>query len=113
MRAPHSGRSGTGHRTYRTNRAAMLAEPGGDICAICGHGGATTADHIITYKQWPRDEYGKMLPGFNARANLRPAHGTMGNNQPPNRCPICKKLCNQSRGDGTKATRTSPRSRRW
>ncbi|MEV7264692.1 hypothetical protein AB0N38_14180 [Micromonospora aurantiaca] len=107
-----NGRS-TGHRTYRTNKAAMLAEPGGDICAICGHGGAKTTDHIISHKQWPRGPDGKLLPGFNARSNLQPAHGTMGDKAPPNRCPVCHRLCNQSKGDGTRTTIRSPRSRQW
>lgn len=105
----HSGRSGTGHRTYRTNRAAMLAE--NDTCWICGHSGALTADHVIPYTKWPRDHRGKLLPGFNSRENMRPAHGTMGNKLPPNRCPICRRLCNQSRGD--RAPYKSPRSRKW
>lgn len=102
-----SGRSGTGARPYRRNRAQMLAEDP-DVCGICGHSGTLTADHIIPAKLWPRGPDGKPLPGLNDRANLRRAHGTMGSGRTKiqNRCPVCigadglGRLCNQSRGAG-------------
>lgn len=103
-----SGRSGTSNKEYRRNRAILLAN--NDICWLCGHGGAMTADHVITHKRWPRDGYGNLLPGFNGLNNLRPAHGTMGGTGALNRCPICKKLCNQNRKDRVIETR---RSRTW
>jgi hypothetical protein len=90
-----SGRSGTGAWRYRHNRAAMLAAS--DVCWLCGHGGARTADHIITAKDWPPG-----VPGFDDVTNLAPAHGTSGSGRDRihNRCPEpnCQKLCNQSRG---------------
>ncbi len=92
-----SGRSGMGSRPYRRARAQVLAES--DLCHLCGHEGATSADHIITDEQWPRDEYGRRLPGFDAVTNLAPAHGSMGNTGAVNRCPTCGRACNQSRRD--------------
>lgn len=103
-----SGRpGGGGGHEYKKNRALMLAED--DLCWLCGHYGAQTADHVITDKQWPRDAAGRRLPGFDARSNLRPAHGTK---QPGvlNRCPDCGQLCNQARKDRAVETR---RSRHW
>ena len=106
-----SGRTGTGARPYRRNRAAVLADS--DICIICGHGGATTTDHIITAKDWPRGPDGRHLPGLDAKENLGPAHGTMGSgvNRVHNPCPVCGRLCNQSRGARPMAP--SARSRDW
>lgn len=104
-----SGRAGTGSRPYRRNRAILLAS--NDICALCGHGGATTADHIISKKRWLA-MYGTMV-GFDELTNLQPAHGTMGNTA-INRCPICGKLCNQSKGDRPQVINIeTPHSREW
>ena len=104
-----SGRGGTGHREYRRNRAVMLAAT--DLCGICGHGGALTADHIVPDRAWPRDRAtGRRLPGFDSLANLRPAHGSMGGRQPNNPCPTCGRMCNQSRGDRPDRR---PQSRDW
>lgn len=108
-----SGRRGTGSRPYRRNRDRVLARS--DLCGLCGHSGATTADHIIVAKLWPRDATGNMLPGFDAEANLQPAHGTMGVIA-VNPCPTCGKLCNQVKGDrvGPDDEPTpEPSSRRW
>jgi hypothetical protein len=93
-----SGRSGTGSRVYRTNRAILLAS--NDICGICGHGGSLTADHIINAKVWPRDRNGRPEPGLDALSNLQPAHGTLGSglDRIHNPCPTCGRLCNQSKG---------------
>lgn len=104
-----SGRSGLGSRPYRRNRALLLAT--NNICALCGHPGAKTADHIITDKDWPRDENGRRLPGFDDLTNLQPAHGTLGN-QALNPCPVCGKLCNQARGNRP-IPQTAIRSRDW
>lgn len=100
MRRPHSGRGGTGNAVYRKNRAILLSSD--DVCGICGHRGAQTADHVVPAKLWPRDASGKLLPGLDALANLRPAHGTMGAGRgvAQNPCPVCGRLCNQSRGEG-------------
>lgn len=105
-----SGRSGTGSRPYRRNRAAMLAR--NDICALCGHPGARTADHIIPARLWPRDAAGKPVPGLDGPGNLQPAHGTMGSGRGrQNRCATCGKLCNQAKGSGRRAYR--PATRQW
>lgn len=109
-----SGRGGTGNRRYRTNRAILLARD--QICGICGHGGAQTADHIVPDPLWPRDSDGKRLPGFDELDNLQPAHGTMGAGRGrQNRCPVCLRLCNQSKGDGRRRLPKAPRvtSRVW
>jgi hypothetical protein len=96
MKRRVSGRSGTGAYTYRRNRSILLATT--NRCALCGHGGAQTADHIIDDRRWPRDRYGKRVPGFDDLSNLQPAHGTMGGRQPDNPCPVCGLLCNQVKG---------------
>ena len=108
-----SGRGGMGNRRYRRNRDIMLALS--DICGICGHTGAKTADHIISDTDWPRDSDGKRLPGFDDIENLQPAHGTMGNTGAVNRCHVCGLLCNQRKGEHSHVQyRTEPnRSRDW
>lgn len=103
-----SGRSGTGNKRYRRNRALLLATL--STCGICGHEGATTADHVIPPKLWA-----KLYPGdpqgCDDLPNLRPAHGTMGPHQPARPCPTCGRLCNQSRGARLPVAR--PQSRQW
>lgn len=104
-----SGRAGTGHALYRKNRAILLAQS--DQCGICGHGGSQTADHIISAKVWPRDARGKPLPGLDDLSNLRPAHGSMGAGKGRiNACPVCGRICNQSRGA---RVIQRPTSRQW
>lgn len=96
---------------YRQARTIVLAAS--DVCGICGHGGAKSIDHIIPLAQWPKAPDGKLLPGHDAVENLQPAHGTMGAGRVRlhNPCPVCGRLCNQSRGaDQVKET---PHSRRW
>lgn len=94
---------------FRRNRPLVLAVS--DRCGICGHRGARTVDHIVPGPRWPRDAYGRMLPGFDALPNLQPAHGSMGSNrnrlQPDNRCATCGRLCNQSKSGGERRVRTS------
>jgi 5-methylcytosine-specific restriction endonuclease McrA len=105
-----SGRSGTGNRVYRRNRDLLLSV--NTRCGICGHEGARTADHVIDARHWPRGADGKHLPGLDALGNLQPAHGTMGAGRAVvhNRCPVCHRLCNQSKG----ARRaTTPHTRTW
>ena len=96
---------------YRRAREQVLAES--DICGICGHYGAKTIDHIITLAQWPKNDDGQLLPGHDAVENLQPAHGTMGAGRTRihNPCPICLRLCNQSRGGDP--VRPSRHSRPW
>jgi 5-methylcytosine-specific restriction endonuclease McrA len=103
-----SGRSGTGNAVYRRNRALLLSTD--DVCQICGHAGAETADHIVPARLWPRGADGKPLPGMDDLSNLRPAHGTKAPGV-LNRCPVCSRLCNQSRGSGRAAGR--PQTRPW
>ncbi len=107
-----SGRGGTGARPYRRNRAIVLARS--DVCGICGHSGARTADHIIPDTLWPRGPDGRRLPGFDAVDNLQPAHGSMGSGRTRvhNRCSTCGRLCNQSKGDGRR-TPIRIRTREW
>ncbi len=109
-RKPHaSGRSGTGGSRYRRNRAILLAR--NRTCWLCGHDGASTADHVISAKLWPRDFAGRKLPGFDELPNLAPAHGTMGNTGLVNRCATCGRACNQVRGARVATSR--PQSRVW
>lgn len=91
---------------YKRNRAIRLAQPDGDLCHLCGHRGARTIDHIVDVVAW-WTMYGT-YDGVNDIDNLAPAHGTEG--RVNNRCPVCLKMCNQSKG------RTPPpgvRSRVW
>lgn len=69
---------------YRKARAWLLAES--DVCAVCGHLGATTADHDIPLSRG----------GSNALENLVPAHGVDG-------CETCGRKCNQEKGERTLA----------
>lgn len=87
----------------------MLAN--NDVCGICGHEGAKTADHIIGAPEW-RARHGS-LKGFDDPANLQPAHGTMGN-VAINPCPVCGRLCNQSKGaNRVVVVEVTPHSRDW
>lgn len=105
-----SARSGRSlGRRYRVNRAILLALD--DLCWLCGHPGARTADHITPPCDWPVGSDGQLLPGLDDLDNLRPAHGTMGATGALNRCPTCGLLCNQSRGN--RALAPSPRSEAW
>lgn len=69
---------------YRKNRTQLLTH--NDVCAMCGHGQADTADHNIPLSRG----------GSNALENLVPAHGVEG-------CPVCGRRCNQEKGDKTLA----------
>lgn len=117
-------RTSTWPREYAKNRARLLANT--DVCGLCGHHGAKTADHIVSWRNWPRDPDGRMFPGFNSLGNLQAAHGTMGAGRDKihNRCPVCNRLCNQSKGAGRPAgapvrldrfpeAATRPASRKW
>ncbi len=109
-RASRSGRSGTGNYVYRQNRATLLSQT--TRCGLCGHEGSRTADHIISAKDWPRGPDGRRMPGFDSLANLQPAHGTMGAGRDveQNPCPVCGRLCNQSKGA---RVRKRPQTRDW
>ena len=57
----------------------------GDVCHICGHGGARQVDHLESVTEHPELIF--------ALSNVRPAHGAPGN-----RCLVCQQNCNQLRG---------------
>lgn len=80
---------------HRRNRLILLATS--DLCHLCGHRGAKTADHIITPADWLR-RYGS-LAGVDSLGNLAPAHGNLGNGPIHNRCTTCGQVCNQVRGN--------------
>lgn len=65
----------------------LTLETYGDLCWLCGHGGATSADHVL-----PRSR-----GGSDAIENLRPAH-----HDP---CPTCARRCNAQRGNKLRVTR--------
>jgi hypothetical protein len=90
---------------YRRAVATLLAQS--DLCWLCGHPGAHTADHVITVKRW-LTLHGTYA-GVNHPTNMRPAHGTKG--PVTNPCPVCGLLCNQVRGDGPPPTERH--SREW
>jgi hypothetical protein len=48
----------------------------GDICVVCGHGGAKHVDHVISRTEWPEGTF--------ELSNCRPIHGAPGNP-----CPVC------------------------
>lgn len=52
----------TNDRTYRSNRAIVLAAS--DVCWLCGLSGSDTVDHVVPWSKG----------GTNEVANLRPAH---------------------------------------
>lgn len=66
----------------------------GDVCWLCGHGGARQVDHLISQTERPDLIWDV--------SNCRPAHGAPGNP-----CPVCTRLagrkihCNQLRGWGS------------
>ena len=66
---------------YRQMRARVLADS--DVCIVCGHGRADTADHVIPVARGGarRDP-----------DNLAPIHGVKG-------CPVCLRRCNNEKGD--------------
>jgi hypothetical protein len=76
------GRAG---RPYRRARAQLLEIS--RICWLCGHDGATQADHEPSLKELER----LGLDPTDLRY-MRPAHGgRLG-------CPTCGRRCNQSKG---------------
>lgn len=95
-----------GHE-YRTNRAIVLAQS--DVCGICAHIGARTCDHIIGWERWI-DMYGS-IDGWNGLSNLQPAHGMLSNPLRYNYCPVCGRLCNESKSHNV--IEPMPRSRVW
>lgn len=66
-------------------------------CHLCGHAGAGEVDLLV-----PLSRGGDYLDP----SNLAPCHGTSS------RCPVCRRACNQSKGDGTARPRM-PTSRAW
>jgi hypothetical protein len=97
-------RPGDPRNGARYRRAVAECLAASDLCHLCGHPGARTADHLISVRDWPPG-----VPGVNDPANLIPAHGMKGRIR--NACPVCGLLCNQVRG--ARPLTTSPRSRDW
>jgi 5-methylcytosine-specific restriction endonuclease McrA len=95
--ARHTGRKG---RPWRRIKAQVLAEHG-YVCHICGHGNARYTDHKIPIGEWKARGGHPEDP-----ANLRPAHGAL------NRCGVCGRCCNESKGDRPYQAITSA-SRDW
>lgn len=76
-----SAATGRTTRRFRRQRARLLAES--DICALCGHGGADSADHVVARSVDPalaEDE-----------DNLQPMH-----HEP---CPTCGRRCQRDKAD--------------
>lgn len=66
---------------YRQNRAIVLSMS--TTCALCGHGGSDTVDHIIPVSR------GGHKTDID---NMAPMHGVHG-------CPVCYRKCNQEKSD--------------
>lgn len=66
---------------YRQNRAIVLSMS--DACALCGHGGSDTVDHIIPVSRGG-DKHDI--------DNMTPMHGVRG-------CPVCYRKCNQEKSN--------------
>jgi hypothetical protein len=72
-------RNGARYRRARREMFALF----GTRCHLCGHEGATDADHVIPVSVDPGQR-------IDPRA-MRPAHGVRG-------CATCGRKCNQERG---------------
>jgi 5-methylcytosine-specific restriction endonuclease McrA len=89
------GRTG---RPWRRARKQVLDKS--RTCWLCGHDGATDADHNPPLKQLEAAGLNPADPRY-----LRPAHGAAG-------CPTCSRKCNQEKGART--TPPAPHtSRAW
>lgn len=83
------------HRKVREARRRMF-EQRGTVCHLCGHPGATEADHVIPFSVAP---WRVADP-----ENMRPVHGSLYRSRKTGqvirdaRCRTCGKSCNQSRG---------------
>jgi 5-methylcytosine-specific restriction endonuclease McrA len=94
--------------------ARLVVARDGQICGICGHGGAITVDHIISAKDWPPG-----VPGLDNPDNLRAAHGSrgVGEHNPCHECDPTRwpngRHCNQSKGAGTPVIPQEHHSRTW
>lgn len=65
-----------GHRWEAFARLVFATH--GDVCWVCGHGGARQVDHVESVTEHPELIF--------ALSNCRPAHGAPGN-----ACPVCSK----------------------
>ena len=68
-------------RPTRRARAQMFAMYG-DLCHLCGHPGADSADHLVPISVAPHQPV--------SPHGMRPAHGRP--------CPTCGRRCNAERG---------------
>lgn len=67
-----------GHRWEKFKRLVFATY--GDVCVVCGHGGARDVDHVIPLTENPSLVF--------SLQNCRPIHGTKS------RCPVCFEACN-------------------
>lgn len=95
--AASSGRKG---RPWERVREQVFTACG-DICHICGHGGAGDIDHVI-----PRSLLVQLGGDPEDLTNLRPAHGTRSP------CPTCGRKCNREKSDKLHIPRQVT-SRQW
>jgi 5-methylcytosine-specific restriction endonuclease McrA len=86
-------------RPWRRVRALVLSIS--TVCYLCGHPGSGAVDHVISSKLRPDLALDP--------ANLRPVHGSLS------RCPVCRRACNESKGDRATMTEQRPprQSRPW
>lgn len=63
-----------GHRWHLFKQ--LVFRTYGDVCVVCGHGGARHVDHVISRTEWPEGTF--------VLSNCRPIHGAPGNP-----CPVC------------------------
>lgn len=77
---PTNWRRGPRYQRWRVE----VHERWGWDCHLCGHPGATSADHLVPLSVWPNQPYDARL--------ARPAHGVEG-------CETCGVKCNSSRGN--------------
>lgn len=90
---------GRNTRRYQQNRAALLAIS--DVCWLCGHAGAGSADH-----EPPLKELRRLGLDPDDMRYMRPAHGALS------RCPTCGKACNEAKG-AREPQRRVVHSRAW
>lgn len=78
--------------------SASVLREFGDLCHLCGHGGARQSDHLVDPETRPDLRY--------AVSNGRPAHGA-ARGRGANPCAVCSRAagrpvyCNQVRGMGS------------
>ena len=82
----------TSNKTYRRNRAIVLAAS--TVCWLCGEPGADEVDHVVPYD--------RLNPYTDSVENLRPVHGRRS-----------QQRCNQRRGNRDPSTVRASASFTW